>query len=292
MMEFPDFIQNQPYDARSFSSAAVTRGSTAPQYATNVAYTTVTAAGMVPHYSHHHSVYTPSHFGASVPSGVIPIFANNYIRRQPLVRMIDTLPEIPRTVPYARRSTGLNNPVNEHHSQNIKPESRTLSSNKSSPTLTPSLSHTNTNLTTNIQLGEVADVDTLMKAIQSNSEQVEEPPQQPVAADQDQSMVGFSASTSPCHSHNNTRTNMEKDNEQRLTCQNVQDNKCSSKKRYQCVFKGCDQSYFQKSHLEIHARTHTGVKPYVSPEYLHLDMLCKMTMLMTFQRSGVQSSRM
>src|SRR5205823_2978033 len=36
------------------------------------------------------------------------------------------------------------------------------------------------------------------------------------------------------------------------------------KKRYQCSIPGCNKSFYQKTHLEIHTRAHTGVKPFVS----------------------------
>ena len=36
------------------------------------------------------------------------------------------------------------------------------------------------------------------------------------------------------------------------------------KKRYQCTMPDCDKSFYQKTHLEIHIRAHTGVKPFVS----------------------------
>jgi uncharacterized Zn-finger protein len=37
-----------------------------------------------------------------------------------------------------------------------------------------------------------------------------------------------------------------------------------TRKRYQCSMPGCHKSFFQKTHLEIHTRAHTGVKPFVS----------------------------
>ncbi|KAL1608807.1 DNA-binding transcription factor [Nothophoma quercina] len=35
------------------------------------------------------------------------------------------------------------------------------------------------------------------------------------------------------------------------------------RKRYQCNMPGCDKSFYQKTHLEIHVRAHTGAKPFV-----------------------------
>ena len=37
-----------------------------------------------------------------------------------------------------------------------------------------------------------------------------------------------------------------------------------SKKRYECDIAGCGKDFSQKTHLEIHMRAHTGVKPFVS----------------------------
>ena len=37
-----------------------------------------------------------------------------------------------------------------------------------------------------------------------------------------------------------------------------------NKKRYQCHVPSCSKCFFQKTHLEIHMRAHTGYKPFVS----------------------------
>lgn len=39
-----------------------------------------------------------------------------------------------------------------------------------------------------------------------------------------------------------------------------------SKKRYQCAMPGCDKAFHQKTHLDIHTRAHTGVKPFLCKE--------------------------
>lgn len=36
------------------------------------------------------------------------------------------------------------------------------------------------------------------------------------------------------------------------------------RKRYQCHMPSCNKSFYQKTHLEIHIRAHTGAKPFVS----------------------------
>ena len=38
----------------------------------------------------------------------------------------------------------------------------------------------------------------------------------------------------------------------------------ASRKKYQCTMSTCAKTFFQKTHLEIHLRAHTGCKPFVS----------------------------
>ncbi|KAF2484575.1 hypothetical protein BDY17DRAFT_248363 [Neohortaea acidophila] len=39
-----------------------------------------------------------------------------------------------------------------------------------------------------------------------------------------------------------------------------------AKKRYLCDIPGCDKAFYQKTHLEIHTRAHTGIKPFLCKE--------------------------
>ncbi|KAK3715416.1 DNA-binding transcription factor [Vermiconidia calcicola] len=39
-----------------------------------------------------------------------------------------------------------------------------------------------------------------------------------------------------------------------------------SKKRYTCSIADCNKAFYQKTHLEIHTRAHTGIKPFVCKE--------------------------
>jgi hypothetical protein len=41
------------------------------------------------------------------------------------------------------------------------------------------------------------------------------------------------------------------------------DPEIGSKKRYKCTVESCTKSFYQKTHLNIHERAHTGAKPYV-----------------------------
>ena len=77
------------------------------------------------------------------------------------------------------------------------------------------------------------DVDTLMKAIQAKVKQPSQPNEQP------------SPPSSP----------------ERIC-------PIKPRKRYQCSLPDCNKSFYQKTHLEIHTRAHTGVKPFVSTQHL------------------------
>jgi uncharacterized Zn-finger protein len=39
-----------------------------------------------------------------------------------------------------------------------------------------------------------------------------------------------------------------------------------SKKQHKCTLPGCDKAFRQKTHLDIHARVHTGIKPFICKE--------------------------
>ena len=47
-----------------------------------------------------------------------------------------------------------------------------------------------------------------------------------------------------------------------------------AKKRYECDVPGCNKSFFQKTHLDIHSRAHTGDKPFVGSPVFSPYFLC------------------
>ena len=97
------------------------------------------------------------------------------------------------------------------------------------------------------------DVDTLMRAIQTKSTKRPQRTQNPLA----------------CHSSDRRSRNSEalvKRNPKVLEAyRSVQ----TSRKKYQCAVSSCAKMFFQKTHLEIHLRAHTGCKPFVSGIWLH-----------------------
>jgi uncharacterized Zn-finger protein len=83
-------------------------------------------------------------------------------------------------------------------------------------------------------LASSTDIDALMKAIQSKVTNGSEQTHKPVPREQQQ-QVEVSSPSKP-------------------------------RKRYQCSMPDCNKSFYQKTHLEIHTRAHTGVKPFVCKE--------------------------
>ena len=97
------------------------------------------------------------------------------------------------------------------------------------------------------------DVDTLMKAIQAKSKPAQQRQQQPSKVlPQQQPIVGYKAPVA----HETVKASSD-------TPENTKGSQ-KSKKRYQCNMPDCYKSFYQKTHLEIHTRAHTGVKPFVS----------------------------
>jgi uncharacterized Zn-finger protein len=92
-------------------------------------------------------------------------------------------------------------------------------------------------------------VDTLMKAIQAKQKPDSQQRQLPakVPALDDQEFGNATHSLSPQEKEGETKSRRR------------------SKKRHQCTIPGCDKRFYQKTHLQIHIRSHTGDKPFVSP---------------------------
>ncbi|MBV33942.1 MAG: hypothetical protein CMP47_00490 [Rickettsiales bacterium] len=228
----------QSYDSRAASSAALTRTIMAPQYSSAQTYSGATSHNMVATHQQQqqHQQHNPFSFGGySGPNTnmIIPAFANcNFIQQRPLPRLMQVDDDGSRQVSYPGTSrTGY---IEEHHSQSppIKTESMWHA-----PATTPVFHSTEVKTTpTSNQAQEVnfgTEVDTLMKAIQAKEQTT--PPQTTSSVEQIRPVEN---SSSPKN----------------------------SKKRYQCTIANCSKSFYQKTHLDIHERAHTGVKPYPCKE--------------------------
>jgi hypothetical protein len=118
------------------------------------------------------------------------------------------------------------------------------------------------------------DVDTLMKAIQKKSSKKEQAQaQQPLPAFQpvqqiQQPYVQERAPMAYQNAYSNPYATPEK-----VTPIEAEEQKTplvanqKPKKRYECEIPGCTKSFYQKTHLEIHTRAHTGDKPFVSKAF-------------------------
>ena len=99
------------------------------------------------------------------------------------------------------------------------------------------------------------DVDTLMRAIQTKSGR--RPPKA-------QNMVGF---------HSNGRRICDSGTFLRRHANVLEQERSNqaSRKKYTCTVPSCAKMFFQKTHLEIHLRAHTGCKPFVSDYFAASD---------------------
>lgn len=170
-MNFSGLIQAQ-YNQRDNISTGLSRSNMTPQFMSSGSYTTSSASNHQdsrPHLQHHNPFSVSPYAGVS-SNGLVPAFASNYIQRRPEVRMMNTLSfdGLPHSTRYVQESQ---KDFGTHHSPVIKSESQTFPSSDKpwavpnsattlrAPITEPAASTADVNFET--------DVDTLMKAIQS-----------------------------------------------------------------------------------------------------------------------------
>lgn len=278
-MDISGIIQSS-YDHRATTSAALSRTLLAPHYIQAQAFSGPASTALVaPHHQmqqqqqqQQHNPFAFSAFTGATPTGLIPAFANNYIQQRPLPRLVQTENDSGRGMPYTR-NTGQGY-VEEHHSQSPPIKSEPL---WNVPTNSPSFASASSkniastapvNGTVEVIFG--TEVDTLMKAIQAKSKAT--PSQISTPTEQSRPVVGVSRT--PLYvqaaSEGASYTSGEP-SKFKLTHGEQHDESSGAKngkKRYSCTIENCTKSFYQKTHLDIHERAHTGVKPYVSHVYI------------------------
>lgn len=260
----------QSYDSRAASSATLTRAIIAPHYVPVHPFSGAPSNNMVvahPQMQQNNPFSFGSYTGSG-PNGIIPAFANNYIQQRPLPRLTQSDTDGSRGMSYARNARqGF---VEEQDSQSppIKSEPQW-----NGPSNSPSFASTNTKTITTTspingsnEVNFGTEVDTLMKAIQAKTKSTT--PQTTSSADQSRPVVGVSRTPPYAQAASQGGAYASGEASQvKLTQEDLQEEASSpkgGKKRYQCTIENCTKSFYQKTHLDIHERAHTGVKPYVS----------------------------
>ncbi|CAG8975162.1 hypothetical protein HYALB_00004461 [Hymenoscyphus albidus] len=249
------------YDNRAASSGDFTaRAVLAPQYMLNQQYHG--SAAIIA--TQQHVPTNPFSFGGYAGVSGVPSFTAGYIQQRPLPPLAHTPHhnEV-RAIPYERNNRqgfveaqlSQSPPIKPEPCRNLTPNTTSASSTalpNSTKTIKPAVS-----INGAPKVDFCTEVDTLMKAIQAQPQPSNSPSPSPV--------VG--ASFAP-HTHSDSYNSGYSSGETStslLTAGNFQDDtvaKKGNKKRYTCTVGNCNQRFSQKTHLDIHVRSHTGEKPY------------------------------
>lgn len=279
-MDLSNPVQNQSYDPRSASAAALTRGITTSQHLPSLSYHGLPPSNMIAQ-QQQHNPFSFNSFNPTNSSGLFPTFGNNYSQQRPQQRMMPLdSNHAPRDMGYAQNHR--QSFMESHQSPIVKVELQTHSTDDrdrrwkgppdSSMFAPPIASSFDKSGKPAEQMGFGTDVDTLMKAIQAKSQEVDAKQQQHQLPSRDpvrpKIQAPIPAPTSYRHSEASHSKFIEGGRES-VKCEppiapKDQIEGPVSKKKYKCDISGCSKSFFQKTHLEIHVRKHTGVKPYVS----------------------------
>ncbi|KAF1983440.1 hypothetical protein K402DRAFT_406902 [Aulographum hederae CBS 113979] len=208
-------------------------------------------------YNMQQNLQQPFHVGFSASMAHAPTYAGS---------------DLPAGVPHVREAR--NSVPVSHRSPSVKAEER-------SPVQPNQLFNDSSNGVDNSSSGESengvnfsTDVDTLMKAIQAKTQanprqqhqpqqqpQQQQPQQQPQQPQQPSKVLPRQQDFQMAHEHATHHP---------VKALPVADSPKAagqkSRKRYQCSMPECNKSFYQKTHLEIHTRAHTGVKPFLCKE--------------------------
>jgi len=245
----------------------------APHYVHHMsAYSGDNSGGVVAPHHHHQqqptlqqNPFTYSAYTTGVSNGLVPAFTNNFIQQRPSHPPMQPESNGERVAYQLDQRRGY---VEEHlrESSIVKAEPQWNIPSASSTTYTPANSKVVSAIpvTPGAEVHFGTEVDTLMKAIQAKSQTEQQPKSSPV---QSQPVGGFAPSPNKHAVVNHSLHGSLEVKDTKSTYDDGRDdqnNQRGGKKRYQCKITGCSKSFYQKTHLDIHERAHTGDKPYVS----------------------------
>ncbi|KAI5461301.1 hypothetical protein BGZ63DRAFT_232140 [Mariannaea sp. PMI_226] len=220
-----------PFDNRTTSSP-LQRPVMAPQYMVTTSYSSgpLNSIAPPPHYQAPSQYQFGAYHGPPTPPHQSPHFKPEYHDRRAMGHDADNS----RTVPFSR---DLKHPYGEQAPSPAGSDSQaSLTRSASNPNLNSKTITSNETLNPELQVNFETEVDELMKAIQRKEDK------------QPQTEVLQHPMTPSSEAGSEHTTPVPVD--------------CKPRKRYVCDGPSCKKTFSQKTHLEIHRRTHTGDKPY------------------------------
>ncbi|KAM4056198.1 zinc-finger double domain-containing protein [Hirsutella rhossiliensis] len=245
MMDAPTFL---PYDSRSAPAAHMQRP-LPPQYVVAPAYNSGHMSNPPPHHYPNQQAFAYVPYQSPPPSTPVgsPYRHDAHERLAHGHKMPGPDSDGPRTMPFRRDSRHTNEVRLRSPSARSESQVSTARSVASNPTANSKSITYNETINPADRINFETDVDELMKVIQDKEDredgvrtQAPTPAQTPNA----EPLSGSQSPVSTVHS-SNSRTEPK------------------PKKKWVCDGPNCNKRFVQKTHLDIHRRTHTGQKPYV-----------------------------
>ncbi|PQE21576.1 C2H2 transcription factor (Azf1) protein [Rutstroemia sp. NJR-2017a WRK4] len=265
----------QSLDPRATTSAGLTRPILTPAYVTTNTYSSASST-MLNNSQHFHQGISPygyTSFSNGTSTTILPTYGANYIQQRALPRLAQYDGEEIRDLNMAKRSTprgfitGTQSP-----SPSIKPEKPELmwKAPRSSESYVSPVPEASKTISSNVRIDGTTEaefgteVDTLMKMIQSKGQDSSAQPDSFNSEDQSMPLVGVPC-VPPYLQSSTHRSKHEASGQNKLTFGELQEEKDVTtirKKRFRCTVANCKKRFLQKTHLEIHQRSHNGARPY------------------------------